>query len=85
MTMRKVHTMTRLAPALIAASVLAGCATAPMAMAQPPISPGPGTPPVSTIQPETTITLTGTLSSNGQVAWVCGGTILSKYRPASCR
>jgi type IV pilus assembly protein PilA len=32
-----------------------------------------------------TITLTGTLGGNGQVAWVCGGTILTKYRPASCR
>lgn len=32
-----------------------------------------------------TITLTGTLASNGQVAWVCDGTILPKYRPASCR
>jgi uncharacterized protein YggE len=51
--------MTRLAPALLAASLMAGCATAPMAMAQPP-SPGPWPmPPQSTIQPETTITLTG--------------------------
>lgn len=57
--MRKVPTMTRLAPALIAASVLAGCATAPMAMAQPPMQPSPGLPPMSSIQPETTITLTG--------------------------
>ncbi|RYZ12345.1 MAG: DUF541 domain-containing protein, partial [Alphaproteobacteria bacterium] len=51
--------MTRLAPALIAASVLAGCATAPMAVAQPPMQPGHGMPPMSSIQPETTITLTG--------------------------
>jgi len=51
--------MTRFAPALLAASVLAGCATAPMAMAQPPVGPQPGMPPMSTIQPETTITLTG--------------------------
>lgn len=51
--------MTRLASSLIAATALAGCATAPMAMAQPPV-PGPyPTPPMSTIQPETTITLTG--------------------------
>jgi type IV pilus assembly protein PilA len=32
-----------------------------------------------------TITLTGTLQSNGQVTWVCGGTVLSKYRPGSCQ
>lgn len=32
-----------------------------------------------------TITMTGTLASNGQVTWVCGGTILAKYRPASCK
>ncbi len=32
-----------------------------------------------------TITLTGTLAPNGQVTWVCGGTIDSKYRPASCQ
>jgi type IV pilus assembly protein PilA len=31
-----------------------------------------------------TITLTPTLS-NGQVTWVCSGTILAKYRPASCQ
>jgi len=31
-----------------------------------------------------TITLTGTLSG-AQVNWVCGGTILPKYRPASCK
>jgi type IV pilus assembly protein PilA len=31
-----------------------------------------------------TITLTPTLS-NGQVTWVCSGTILQKYRPASCQ
>ena len=31
------------------------------------------------------ITLTGTLGDNGQVIWVCGGTIEQKYRPASCR
>jgi uncharacterized protein YggE len=51
--------MTRLAPALLAATVLAGCATAPMAMAQPAMGPQSGMPPMSTIQPETTITLTG--------------------------
>jgi type IV pilus assembly protein PilA len=32
-----------------------------------------------------TITLEGTESANGQVDWVCGGTIPAKYRPASCR
>lgn len=32
-----------------------------------------------------TITLTGTAQSNGQVTWICSGTILSKYRPASCQ
>jgi type IV pilus assembly protein PilA len=32
-----------------------------------------------------TITLTGTLGANGQVVWVCSGTILAKHRPASCR
>jgi type IV pilus assembly protein PilA len=33
-----------------------------------------------------TITLTGTLDANTkQVTWVCGGTILKKYRPASCQ
>ena len=30
------------------------------------------------------ITMTGTYS-NGQVLWVCGVTILAKYRPASCQ
>ena len=32
-----------------------------------------------------TITMTGTKASNGQVTWVCGGTIAAKYRPASCQ
>jgi len=32
-----------------------------------------------------TITLSGTIAANGQVDWVCGGTIQAKYRPASCR
>lgn len=32
-----------------------------------------------------TIILTGTYATNGQVTWVCGGTILPKYRPASCQ
>ena len=32
-----------------------------------------------------TITMTGALASNGQVAWTCGGTIAAKYRPASCK
>ena len=54
--------MKRLAPAVIAAAAMAGCAAAPMAMAQTPTPmPGPDMhmPPASTIQPETTITLTG--------------------------
>jgi len=32
-----------------------------------------------------TITLTGTKNANGQVTWVCGGSIPAKYRPASCQ
>jgi type IV pilus assembly protein PilA len=32
-----------------------------------------------------TITMTGTYATNGQVTWVCGGTIAAKYRPASCK
>ena len=32
-----------------------------------------------------TITMTGDLGANGQVTWVCSGTIDSKYRPASCK
>ena len=33
-----------------------------------------------------TITLTGTYdTATGQVAWVCGGDILAKYRPSSCK
>lgn len=32
-----------------------------------------------------TIALTGTLAANGQVIWVCNGTIAEKYRPASCK
>ena len=32
-----------------------------------------------------TIVMSGTLQSNGQVTWVCGGSIPSKYRPASCQ
>lgn len=51
--------MKRLAPALFAATALAGCVTAPMAMAQPPVMEHPMMPPASTIQPQTTITLTG--------------------------
>lgn len=35
--------------------------------------------------PSGTITLTGTKSANGQVDWVCSGTIDTKYRPASCK
>jgi type IV pilus assembly protein PilA len=32
-----------------------------------------------------TIVLNGTMSGAGQVDWVCSGTILPKYRPASCK
>ena len=32
-----------------------------------------------------TITLTGTYHTNGQVTWVCGGSIPPKFRPASCK
>lgn len=33
-----------------------------------------------------TITLTGTYSTaNGQVTWVCSGTVASKFRPSSCQ
>ena len=32
-----------------------------------------------------TITLTGTYVSNGQVTWVCAGTIAARYRPSSCK
>ena len=32
-----------------------------------------------------TITLTPTLQSNGQVTWVCAGTIPDKFRPSSCK
>ena len=31
-----------------------------------------------------TITMTGTFAS-GQMTWVCGGSVLAKYRPASCK
>ncbi len=51
--------MKRLALAMFAATALAGCATAPMAMAQPPIMEPHMMPPASAIQPETTINLTG--------------------------
>ena len=32
-----------------------------------------------------TITLTAATLSNGQINWTCGGTVLAKYRPASCK
>lgn len=33
-----------------------------------------------------TIVMTPTLQANGDVTWTCtGGTLLAKYRPASCR
>ena len=32
-----------------------------------------------------TITLSGVTGSNAQVIWTCGGSILPKYRPASCK
>jgi type IV pilus assembly protein PilA len=35
--------------------------------------------------PTGTITLSGAKSNNGQVTWTCGGTIASKYRPATCK
>jgi uncharacterized protein YggE len=50
--------MTRLAAALLASSLLAGCAVAPAAVAQTP-PPGYQMPPMSAIQPETTITING--------------------------
>ena len=31
------------------------------------------------------LTLTGTIQSNGQVVWDCGGSIPAKYRPSSCQ
>ena len=49
--------MKRLAAALLAATVMAGCATCAAAMAQTP--PPLNMPPMSSIQPETTITLNG--------------------------
>lgn len=35
--------------------------------------------------PTGTITLTGTKNANGQVNWVCSGTIAPKYRPSTCQ
>ena len=32
-----------------------------------------------------TITLSGTIQPNGQVVWLCAGSIPSKFRPSSCR
>ncbi|HBX57029.1 pilin [Pseudomonas sp. UBA2684] len=32
-----------------------------------------------------TITMTGTKAANGQITWVCGGTVDAKFRPASCK
>ena len=32
-----------------------------------------------------TITLSGVVGTNGQAIWTCSGTILAKYRPASCK
>ncbi|MAX92333.1 MAG: pilin [Pseudomonas sp.] len=32
-----------------------------------------------------TITLTPTVTSNGQVTWACAGSIPAKFRPSSCR
>ena len=31
------------------------------------------------------ITLTAATLPNGQINWTCGGTVLAKYRPASCK
>jgi type IV pilus assembly protein PilA len=42
----------------------------------------------STLEPAIsggTITLTGTLAGNGQVDWVCAGSVNAKYRPSSCK
>lgn len=59
MDIGKVPEMKALAAALLAATAMASCANAPMAMAQPPASGMMHMPPMSSIQPETTITLTG--------------------------
>ena len=32
-----------------------------------------------------TIELSGVVGANAQVVWTCGGTIIAKYRPASCK
>ncbi len=32
-----------------------------------------------------TVLLTGTIGTNGQVIWVCTGTITAKYLPTSCK
>jgi type IV pilus assembly protein PilA len=32
-----------------------------------------------------TITLTPTLGTSGQLSWVCSGSIATKYRPVSCQ
>ncbi|MBC7436247.1 MAG: pilin [Bdellovibrionales bacterium] len=32
-----------------------------------------------------TIILTGVMNTNSQVTWTCGGSILAKYRPSSCK
>jgi type IV pilus assembly protein PilA len=32
-----------------------------------------------------TITLTPTLTANGQLTWACGGTVPAKFRPSSCK
>ena len=32
-----------------------------------------------------TITLNGVADASGQIVWTCSGSILSKYRPASCQ
>jgi hypothetical protein len=81
--------MKRLALAMFAATALAGCATAPMAMAQPPIMEPHMMPPASAIQPETTINLTGigkvdlpnwaTLATIVLVLWTAG--LFSWLRP----
>jgi type IV pilus assembly protein PilA len=31
------------------------------------------------------VTIAGALNVNKQIVWICGGTILAKYRPASCQ
>ena len=56
-----------------------GLITATATMAEPKMAAG------GTGTTAGTIVLTGAYQANGQVTWVCSGTIASKYRPASCQ